>query len=619
MKSIMPLVLAGFMWLVIPAHAQTCPAVGNDTDCGTIITVTDKGATVSFTGQGPFDGIEDTLVGVINKSKLPIGALGLTSSQTIFGFDGDGLTTFGVPGNPRDSTGYGGPNAFFTNINSSQTSGTVNFIVPIPPGGTGFFGLEESLSSATACSTVLNKALTKPGGGGTQITASFTPNLGFTLAQAAQLCGFIKFDWQQTITFVPKPSPVCAAGSSVPLIAPPKFNDPPPQGYSYQNPPNAVELPVYYNLFTTKPDPLSLDFNETDTTLSFFDSPTDPCLTDARGKPSLAWQANLKLPKPQTCGNSKPPITTIRQLCGNRTAPAGSKLAFTTHLVGIAGLLPGADVIDTGIGFTWTDNFNGTSGGIAVTNSSQPVDPGSGVGTINVTSVNDITTLSDIAVTTVNGTAPGTPPTLTAGNACDGIFSGAFVGDIVVVAGQDCTFIDGTITGRVRQRGGNLVLTGTSVSGGVHIHNNSTFTIGPFVEINGNLEIDAEQDMDDQDHDDALGAQTVAAGTVQNQICDTTVDRDLSIQNSALPVQVGSTTDASCPGNVLGGNIQMEHNNTAIALGGNTVTGSVQLDHNAAVAVFNNIVLEDLKCEENASITGGGNQAKRKQGQCSIF
>ena len=37
-----------------------CPAVGHDSTCGTLITVTDSGASVSFTGQGPYDGVDDT-------------------------------------------------------------------------------------------------------------------------------------------------------------------------------------------------------------------------------------------------------------------------------------------------------------------------------------------------------------------------------------------------------------------------------------------------------------------------------------------------------------------------------------------------------------------------------
>lgn len=131
----MTLILVSLASIASLANAQACPAVGNDTDCGILITVTDKGAKVTITGQGPFDGIEDTLVGVVNNSKLPVVRLGLKGKRPIFDFDGDGLVAFGIPGNAQDSTGYGGPNAFFTDINGSRTAGTVNFIVPIAPNG----------------------------------------------------------------------------------------------------------------------------------------------------------------------------------------------------------------------------------------------------------------------------------------------------------------------------------------------------------------------------------------------------------------------------------------------------------------------------------------------------
>ena len=61
--------------------ATVCPPVGADTDCGTIITITDSSqgpsAAVTSTGQPPYDAIlnppgEDTLVGVVNNSSKPI-------------------------------------------------------------------------------------------------------------------------------------------------------------------------------------------------------------------------------------------------------------------------------------------------------------------------------------------------------------------------------------------------------------------------------------------------------------------------------------------------------------------------------------------------------------------
>jgi hypothetical protein len=327
----------------------------------------------------------------------------LKSGLAIFSFDGDGIVAYGIPGNPRDSTGYGGPNVYFTNISADLTTGTANFIVPIAAnGGSAYFSLEEAISSATACSSVINNSVPKPNPGGSPtVFAYFTPQFGNTLAEAAKLCGFIEFDWQSLITSLPQPAPYFyAAGSNTPQKAPPAYNDPPLSGYAYQNPPNAVELPVYWNLFTSASDPLSLAANESPlganaTTLSFQDTPSDPCLPGG----SLITRAAGVVAgwAPLSC------------LLG---APNGSRWTFTTHVVGIAGALPGALVVDTGIGFDWYTTYNGTTGGIAVSNGVMPPDAGSGTGGVTVTSVNEITTYNGIIITTVNG-APAVAPTIT--------------------------------------------------------------------------------------------------------------------------------------------------------------------------------------------------------------
>jgi len=388
-----------------PANAQ-CPTVGADTGCGVVITITNTGATVSHTGQGPYDQIEDTLVGVINNSNQPISVMQLRSALPIFALDGDGLCSPSITprpaGCPFGPTGYEGPGTSFSNISSDKTSGTVNFNPPIPTGGkTAYFSLEEDISTACSCPDVLNKSVPKPPGGGTEITATFTPQNPqgkcggnpLTLQQAAFFCGFTEFNWQSTVTMDPC-ADVFEVGSTIPLSAPPPYNDPPLKGYSYQTVangypfgPNAVQLPVYYNLFTPAADPLSLAANElpthdlTSTMLNFFDGPTDKCLS-------------------------------------GRNDGTGKKLAFTTHLVGIVGALPGAGVQDTGIGFGWTTTYNGTSGGISVRNGYLPVDPGSGTGGITITSFQDVTNYqyNGIVVTTVNGVPVGvdtTPPVIT--------------------------------------------------------------------------------------------------------------------------------------------------------------------------------------------------------------
>jgi hypothetical protein len=130
--------------------ANVCPAIGVDTNCGVIVTVGPGGAISSvLTGQGPYDGVEDTLIGVINNSGAPLSTLGkITATTDIFGFDGDGIDTYHatpsyIP-NPLDHTGYGGPDTTFVVLTAD--SGFINFSTPIANGGSTFFSLEESIT-----------------------------------------------------------------------------------------------------------------------------------------------------------------------------------------------------------------------------------------------------------------------------------------------------------------------------------------------------------------------------------------------------------------------------------------------------------------------------------------
>src|SRR5262249_8357991 len=130
-----------------------CPAVGTDTSCEFLLVVTSSGAVQVFhdSTQPPVDGIEDTLVGVVNSSGSTINSLALSSSSDIFGFDGDGLCTLsGHPGGcPFGSTGYEGPNTSFSGINAAKTGGVVNFTGGLTNNATAYFSLEEALSTAT--------------------------------------------------------------------------------------------------------------------------------------------------------------------------------------------------------------------------------------------------------------------------------------------------------------------------------------------------------------------------------------------------------------------------------------------------------------------------------------
>jgi uncharacterized repeat protein (TIGR03803 family) len=169
-----------------------------------------------------------------------------------------------------------------------------------------------------------------------------------------------------------------------------------------------------------------------------------------------------------------------------------------------------------------------------------------------------------------------------AGNACNGVYSGQFFGNIYVSSGQTCEFTDGgQIFGNVYETGGNLILTNATVFGNVEI-NGGTHTLGPALTIMSRL-----------------GIENLPASTAQNTVCGVTVKGDLEINGNGAAVQVGSSS-GSCPGNVIGGHIEVENN-----------TGFVQ--------GFNNTMLDILQCDNNTSITGGGNTARQKNSQCSTF
>jgi hypothetical protein len=60
--------------------------------------------------------------------------------------------------------------------------------------------------------------------------------------------------------------------------------------------------------------------------------------------------------------------------------------------------------------------------------------------------------------------------------------------------------------------------------------------------------------------------------------------------------------------------------NPIAVVDGNIVSGNLTDQSNTAPAqVFNNVVGGNLLCQQDSSITGGGNMAKSKQGQCAEF
>ena len=549
------------------AAASTCPAFGADTDCGILITVTDAGATVQSTGQGPYDGSDDTLIGVINNSAAPLKSLILTSSLTIFAFDGDGVDTYGAPGNSTDTTGYGGPNAYFTNANGTGTSGTVNFITPLAAkGGTAYFSLENALGSA--CATFVNNSITTSVGGAlsadkkpTTFMATFKPGAGLTLAQAAKQCGFTNFDWQQKITMRPTPSNLMQTGNPTPLTAPPPFFDPPKGGYTYPSSTvgASVDLsyPFYYDALTNNGAELAA--HETGgTALTFDDTPKNPCLPGGVG-----------------CN-------------GGQHARSGSYDAFTTHLMGILPGFSGGDCValgtcvDLGIGFTWKSTYNWNTGGVSQTKSSPLSDASDGTGGVTLISVQNTTTYGGVVVTGINGQQQqqGQGAQLTNGRACNGTYTGTFAGDIDVTAGQICTLSAAKIVGHVHNNGGTLAIEESAIDGNVHSERGAV-SVTSFSAIDGHLTIENTPDQS------------------TTQICDSVVTGDGRVKRNEGIVQIGSNNPATCGGNVFARDLDVEENRGPLSILGNTIE-------------------DTLACYLNTALTAEGNKARDPDGQCRL-
>jgi hypothetical protein len=184
----LPLMAAGLMW---GTSFSECPAVGADTSgCELLITVTSVGplgvataftVTDSSPDQGPFDGSDDTLIGVLNSSGATLTAIGLLgpSGEDIFGFDGDGACSGYTPGPTatqcgsalQNPTGYGSAGASFALINPiTQNSGVVLLTGGLANGSSTWFSLEEALTA-------------------TDLTSSGTPEAGTFLMLSSGLIG----------------------------------------------------------------------------------------------------------------------------------------------------------------------------------------------------------------------------------------------------------------------------------------------------------------------------------------------------------------------------------------------------------------------------------------------
>lgn len=153
MAALGGLMFAGISTLSAGPLFTQCPPTGVNTGCEFLVTIAANGqATIAADpntpNNGPYDTVEDVLVGIQNNSTSKVFSLPLTgsSSTPLFSFDGDGPCTQS-PGPAAskctsDGSGYGGPGITFSGISGNQQSATVNIAGGVAPGGSAWFGLE---------------------------------------------------------------------------------------------------------------------------------------------------------------------------------------------------------------------------------------------------------------------------------------------------------------------------------------------------------------------------------------------------------------------------------------------------------------------------------------------
>lgn len=233
------------------AGFSQCPHIDEDLGCQFLITINEGGAvSVAEAPVGPYDGEDDTLVGIQNNSSKTITSIPLSATESIFGFDGDGmceppalprapgcvilaknsagevqtnvgqkcepeeegifetcgfeppagepanfnpfgelgLTIVGFGKNGQAVSGYEGPTSYFSGISTTPTSGVVNFSPALGPAQSTYFSLEETLTGKTITVGNTTTLSTSLSGGG-QNGASISVVQGTPVTDTATLGG----------------------------------------------------------------------------------------------------------------------------------------------------------------------------------------------------------------------------------------------------------------------------------------------------------------------------------------------------------------------------------------------------------------------------------------------
>jgi FG-GAP-like repeat/Bacterial Ig-like domain (group 3)/FG-GAP repeat len=182
----------------------------------------------------------------------------------------------------------------------------------------------------------------------------------------------------------------------------------------------------------------------------------------------------------------------------------------------------------------------------------------------------------------------------TSGTTCNGTYTGTFHGGITVSPGQDCGFVSGGVNGGITNDGGTVSLTDATVNGGVT--NNSGDLTLTGASVNGSVTVNG-------------GVIAIGAGT--------SIHGNVTIS--------GLSGSSSVCGAAMTGTVTVGPNTAPLVFGnppscaGNSIKGGITFNGNSSVAVFANTMSGTLACTGNTSITGGGNTANSKTGQCTTF
>jgi hypothetical protein len=199
--------------------------------CNSIVNITNSGATITPTGVSPYTEYNGAgqvanyinSIGIVNNSSQLINKISTTGlhysaiSQNTDPQDLD-LNISVEPGNSAAVKVY--------NVNLASAN-----------------QVAKGFSCSSAISNSMSFTSTK---NNTQLNAYFTPSGGTSLKSTASACGFVGFNWQQTVTFDNINQLAASNNPNRPLTSP--YNDPPPSGYASESNHLKDSYPFYFNL-----------------------------------------------------------------------------------------------------------------------------------------------------------------------------------------------------------------------------------------------------------------------------------------------------------------------------------------------------------------------------------